>query len=248
VETMIGNASLASNSSSSCSFCTAPVSPPTILAVALVQANKEEKEKDISLLLVNLKNSTFPTSATSTCHILVTSSATPPIQMPCQEVLLVSLPSGSYLPNQPSSVSVKAALGSSEGPWSEEKSIKRRPLPPKLVGARMQNDTVLVTFDRATASLSKSTCQVNISKTGSSGEEDGLHLPSVSPHFHLPSVSPHCDGQHCTAFASAPLASCSTYNFYMRCSTVVKLDPSTIQSLRSLLNPDHFNNADQHVC
>ena len=30
-----------------------------------------------------------------------------------------------------------------------------------------------------------------------------------------------------------------------RCSTVVKLDPSTIQSLRSLLNPDHFNTADQ---
>ena len=106
VETVLGNASLAPSPSPSCSFYTGIT--PTILGAALL-----EGEKDTSaLLLVNLKNSTFPTSETATCHIRLTPSA-PPIQMPCQEVLIVSLPSGSYPPH----VSVKAVLGGSQGPW-----------------------------------------------------------------------------------------------------------------------------------
>ena len=124
VETVLGNASLVPSPSPSCSFytgitltilqiitadSTAPVRPPTVLAAALVEGNTS------ALLLVNLKSSTFPTSGSATCHIRLTSSGTP-IQMPCQEVLLVSLPSGSYLPH-PSNVSVKAVLGGSQGPW-----------------------------------------------------------------------------------------------------------------------------------
>ena len=74
----------------------APVSSPTILEAALVQGPDEDNQT--SLLLLNLKNSTFPKEAASTCHIRVTSSASL-IQMPCQELLLVSLPPGNLCNN-----------------------------------------------------------------------------------------------------------------------------------------------------
>ena len=70
------------------------------------------EDEDTSLLMVNLDSSTFPKAPTSTCHLRVTSIAAP-IQMPCQEVLLVSLPN---LPHS-ANVSVKAVLGGSQGPW-----------------------------------------------------------------------------------------------------------------------------------
>ena len=116
VQTMLGNASLATSPSSTCSYCTgitvndilqlkhihvyinfaAPVSSPTILEAALVQGPDEDNQTP--LLLLNLKNSTFPKEAASTCHIRVTSSASL-IQMPCHELLLVSLPPGNLCNN-----------------------------------------------------------------------------------------------------------------------------------------------------
>lgn len=95
----------------------------------------------------------------------------------------------------------------------------------------MQSDTVGGTFKRD--SFSELSCQVNISKN----EEDNWQL--------LSSANLNCNGKDCSAVSSMTLSSCSTYQFQMRCSTVVHLDLSTIQSLRSLLNPDLFNTANQ---
>jgi len=109
-----------------------------------------------------------------------------------------------------------------------ESHITRTPPPPTRVSARMQNDTVEVTFNGGSAFSPLSSCQVNISRD----RESKWHA--------LPSVTPHCKAKECSVVAPFKFFPCSTYQYSIRCDVSVDLDPTAIQSIRSLLNPVHF--------
>merc|ERR1719336_87589 len=219
VETVLGSAT--TNFSSSCSFCTVPVNAPSILAAALIEG---PKDSNTSLLFINLEKSTFPTGASSACHIRVTSMASVTIQMPCEEFMLTPLTS---LPSHPLNVTVASVLGNSIGP-KRESHITRTPPPPTRVSARIQNDTVEVTFNEGSAFSPLSSCQVKIS------------WDSESKWHALPSVTPHCKADECSVVSPFKFFPCSTYQYSIRCDVSVDLDPTAIQSIRSLLNPVHF--------
>lgn len=196
VATTVGSTSLPS--SSTCTYCTLPDLPPTIHTAALLPAPEEEQ------VLLVLHLSDFPPS--STCH-LNTHSSSPLLHLPCQEVVVVSLPPA----HLPTGLSVAAGVGGQVGPWSGEAHLVRPPAVPTIEGVRREGEEGEGRLSIHFSGSPASSCEGRMVEGG----EEGRVVP-LGAWREVPLEAPSCRLGDCSSRSPPALATCGDLTLAVR--------------------------------